>query len=216
VSFNIPDSANDELTTSHKGASSPADSKLARAVVVCGSNANRQPLDVAGSSLGNRLGWGADDQPRLASSPARSEHPGPDLPRSTAINEVDGSNGHDYCLLHLGVCSVDVAPTHGALFKRDLGQDARVSLRDGLLSNFQDTSTPGARRERSLVDGYAWSSRTMQTRGSQWRCYVEFCECNGRSIMPVTEANLLDFIGWLSDEKTLGVEPLHPRRLRSI
>jgi hypothetical protein len=41
----------------------------------------------------------------------------------------------------------------------------------------------------------------VQTRGSQWKCYLSFCDQDCRSVIPVTESHLLAYICWLADEK---------------
>jgi hypothetical protein len=86
-------------------------------------------------------------------------------------------------------------------------------VRDGLLTAFSDLSTPGARRVRELVAWHAWQSRTVQTRGSQWKCYLSLCDQDCRSVIPVTESHLLAYIGWLADEKDANRRAVAPASL---
>lgn len=68
------------------------------------------------------------------------------------------------------------------------------------------TNTPsrGLERSASLLREYAWSDRTVTTRNSQWKAWVCFCEEEGRTILPVTEAHFIAFIGWLTMEREGG------------
>lgn len=62
-------------------------------------------------------------------------------------------------------------------------------------------ATVGARRVGELVAQYGWADGTLQSRSSQWRTYLCFCEAGQRCALPVTEAHLLAYIGWLADER---------------
>lgn len=53
----------------------------------------------------------------------------------------------------------------------------------------------------SLVRQYAWSTRTESTRNSQWLAWVEFCEQEGRPLLPATEAHFVAYVGWLMGER---------------
>lgn len=62
-------------------------------------------------------------------------------------------------------------------------------------------SSDGATLAASLVREYAWSARTKSTRNSQWRTWVDFCEDEGRPLLPVTEAHFVAYVGWLMGER---------------
>jgi site-specific recombinase XerD len=62
----------------------------------------------------------------------------------------------------------------------------------------------GTRRIQELIFEHAWSSRTTRTRQSQWRCWTSFCDVDGWPALPVSEASLLAFIGWLANERDAG------------
>ena len=55
-----------------------------------------------------------------------------------------------------------------------------------------------------LLEQYAWSDRTGLSRHSQWRAWLAFCDCDNRPVLPVTEAHLLSFVGWLGAEREAG------------
>lgn len=59
-------------------------------------------------------------------------------------------------------------------------------------------------KARELVRDYAWSGRTLSTRSSQWRAWVEFCETETQNPLPISEAHLVGFIGWLALEREAG------------
>lgn len=62
----------------------------------------------------------------------------------------------------------------------------------------------GLARSATLLSDFAWSERTSSTRNSQWRAWVTFCEAEGRSLLPATEAHMISFIGWLAMERESG------------
>jgi hypothetical protein len=153
------------------------------------------------------------DQPSSESPLSRSEYPRPGLSEATARGALDHTVKFKCMVFRLSTCIVNVAPeVWGSCTEPENGVVV-TDVRTGLLQSFPDVCKPGARRVRALVEGYAWNPRTIQTRGSQWRCYVEFCERDGRNVMPLTEANLLAFIGWLSDEKDAGRRAVSPASL---
>jgi hypothetical protein len=62
----------------------------------------------------------------------------------------------------------------------------------------------GSIRERRLLEDYAWSARTIGARASQWKCYRMFCLAKGRAFSPVTEQQLVAYVGWLAQEREAG------------
>jgi hypothetical protein len=64
--------------------------------------------------------------------------------------------------------------------------------------------TPATARVTELLQSYAWSGRTLGSRTSQWFCWLEFCAADGHDAIPVTEAKLLGYIGWLTSERECG------------
>lgn len=56
----------------------------------------------------------------------------------------------------------------------------------------------------ALVKEYAWSSRTLRSRGSQWKAWLAFCIEDDRTPLPVTEAHMVAFIGWLKLSRERG------------
>ena len=81
----------------------------------------------------------------------------------------------------------------------------------------QGDQTPSTRRIRSLLRDFAWSGRNLGTRASQWSCYVQFCDEEGRAPLTATEAQILAFVGWLANERdaargTATAEPQSGRR----
>lgn len=65
-------------------------------------------------------------------------------------------------------------------------------------------SSESARHAAELVAQYAWSERTESSRQSQWKAWVEFCTEDDRQPIPVTEGNLVAFIGWLKLSRERG------------
>ena len=70
-------------------------------------------------------------------------------------------------------------------------------------------TTPGALMSAKLVADFAWSERTTTARNSQWKTWLMFCQAEGRTPLPVTEAHIIAFIGWLKiardrGERTVG------------
>lgn len=82
---------------------------------------------------------------------------------------------------------------------------ARMTLADeavGRLGLMQ--ASPGMARAAELLRAYAWQDRTTRTRNSQWDCWVTFCEAEDRPLLPVTEAHMISYIGWLMQEREAG------------
>lgn len=61
--------------------------------------------------------------------------------------------------------------------------------------------TEAARESLSLVEQYAWSTRTTASRHSQWRTWMQYCSDSNLAPLPVTEAHLCGFFGWLKAER---------------
>ena len=55
-----------------------------------------------------------------------------------------------------------------------------------------------------LVHDFAWSDRTTASQNSQWKCWVEFSTQEDRSVLPITEAKLVAYVGWLANESKAG------------
>jgi hypothetical protein len=62
----------------------------------------------------------------------------------------------------------------------------------------------GAIRVRRLLEEDAWSARTIGARASQWKFYRMFCLAEGRALAPVTEQQLVAYVGWLAKEREAG------------
>jgi hypothetical protein len=73
-----------------------------------------------------------------------------------------------------------------------------------LVASIAESSTRGTRRVRELVAKYAWQSNAVNSGKSHWKSYLEFYDHDGRRFIPVTELDLLAYIGWLSNEKHAG------------
>ena len=56
-------------------------------------------------------------------------------------------------------------------------------------------------KSASLLCDFAWSDRTVASRNSQWNCLVEYCDVARLAPIPVSEAHLIRFIGWLAQER---------------
>jgi hypothetical protein len=67
-----------------------------------------------------------------------------------------------------------------------------------------DMTTGGAARARRLLEDFASSTRTIGTRSTQWKAYLEFCEHKRRAIVPVNEGQLVAYVGWLAIEREVG------------
>ena len=52
-----------------------------------------------------------------------------------------------------------------------------------------------------LVHDLAWSDRTTTSWNSQWKCWVEFSTQEDRPVLPITEAKLVAYVGWLANER---------------
>ena len=62
----------------------------------------------------------------------------------------------------------------------------------------------GLATSASLLSDFAWSERTTSTKNSQWKTWISFCDAEGRPILPVTEAQFVAFIEWLTLEHETG------------
>lgn len=72
-------------------------------------------------------------------------------------------------------------------------------------------SSDAAGTSAQLVKGFGWNARTTKSRKSQWKSYLEFFESNGLAPIPVTEAHLSAFVGWMKVERVVG-----RRQIRSV
>jgi hypothetical protein len=61
-------------------------------------------------------------------------------------------------------------------------------------------TTGGSGRARRLLDDFAWGTRTVGSRSSQWAAYVEFFKQERRALVPVSESQLLFYVRWLAKE----------------
>lgn len=59
---------------------------------------------------------------------------------------------------------------------------------------------PSRTKEASeaLVKEYAWGSRTMRSRVSQRKAWINFCDEDRRNPLPVTEGHMVALIRWLT------------------
>jgi hypothetical protein len=55
-----------------------------------------------------------------------------------------------------------------------------------------------------FLEEYAWSARNIGARALQWKCYRMFCLAEGRALAPVTEQQLVAYVGWLAQEREAG------------
>jgi hypothetical protein len=55
----------------------------------------------------------------------------------------------------------------------------------------------------ALLTEYGMRDRTADTKGSKWRCYVEYCGVAGLEPLPATESHLLSYIGWLAEQRDM-------------
>jgi AcrR family transcriptional regulator len=67
-----------------------------------------------------------------------------------------------------------------------------------------DMTTGGAARARRLLDNFAWGTRTIGSRSTQWAAYVEFCGLERRAIVPASESQLVAYVGSLAMEREAG------------
>jgi hypothetical protein len=65
-------------------------------------------------------------------------------------------------------------------------------------------ATGGADRARRLLDDFSWGTRTVGSRSTQWAAYVEFFKQERRALVPVSESQLLAYVGWLAMEREAG------------
>lgn len=72
------------------------------------------------------------------------------------------------------------------------------------LASVVGLESPSARATLDLVKRYAWSSRMTGSRHSQWRAWLAYCVDSALSPLPVTEAHVLGFFGWLLTERLAG------------
>jgi integrase len=93
------------------------------------------------------------------------------------------------------------------LFEVNLPPDVHPFLPTQLPTRFpfdgSDMTTGGARARRLLED-FAWSTRTIGSRLTQWKASQEFRGHEGRAIVPVNEGQLVEYEGWLAIEREAG------------
>jgi hypothetical protein len=81
-------------------------------------------------------------------------------------------------------------------------------LADPALTRFSfdgsDMTTGGPSRARRLLEDFTWSTRTIGSRSTQWKAYLEFCGHEGRAIVPVNEGQLVAYVVWLATEREAG------------
>lgn len=81
-------------------------------------------------------------------------------------------------------------------------------------------TSAGRLRSASLLRDYAWSSRTTETRGSEWKAWVDFFDEEDGTILPFTEAHLVAFIGWIAGKREDGERSVScssfPQYLRAV
>jgi hypothetical protein len=65
-------------------------------------------------------------------------------------------------------------------------------------------TTGGAARAWRLLEDFAWSTRIIGSRSTQWQAYPEFCEHDERAIVPVSEGQLVSYVGWLAIKREAG------------
>lgn len=82
----------------------------------------------------------------------------------------------------------------------------RLALADAATARLAGSSgqTAGTVMSAHLLSTYAWSDRTATSRNTQWHTWVAFCESEQRVLLPVSEAHLVAFIGWLASERVAG------------
>jgi hypothetical protein len=97
-----------------------------------------------------------------------------------------------------------------------LASSATSAGRGGVASPTADHAhqeSPGLHRAFWLIAKYAWSSRTLASRESQWRCYTAFCAEEGRAALPANEPTTLAYIGWLAEMREQGRRAVSPQSL---
>jgi hypothetical protein len=62
----------------------------------------------------------------------------------------------------------------------------------------------GAARARRLLEDFAWSRRTIGSRSTQWKAYLNFLGLEERSIETVKEGQLMAYVVWLAVEREAG------------
>lgn len=65
-------------------------------------------------------------------------------------------------------------------------------------------TTAVATMTAAMVSNNAWSGRTTASLDSQWKAWLQFFEDDGLVPLPVTEGNIVEFIGWLCMEREQG------------
>lgn len=56
-------------------------------------------------------------------------------------------------------------------------------------------------RSARILQDHGWSALIKRTRDEQWRTYLAYCDAESRVAVPITEAHLAAFIGWLTEER---------------
>lgn len=74
--------------------------------------------------------------------------------------------------------------------------------------------TPGLIRSASLIRSGAWAPRTVNSRSSQWKAWVAFCDDEKRSYLPVNEAQFLAFFCWVTIQREQGKRSLSTASLK--
>jgi hypothetical protein len=64
-----------------------------------------------------------------------------------------------------------------------------------------DMTTGGAARARRLLEDFSWSTRTIGSRSTQLKAYLQFCGHEVRAIVPVSDEQLVEYVGWLAIER---------------
>lgn len=59
-------------------------------------------------------------------------------------------------------------------------------------------------RSARLVTEHGWSAQTSRTRDSQWGTWQRFCSADNWDPLPVTEAHMVAFVGWICEEREKG------------
>jgi hypothetical protein len=81
-------------------------------------------------------------------------------------------------------------------------------LADPALTRFpfevSNMTNRGAARARRLLEDFAWFTRTIGSRSTQWKACLEFCGNQGRAIVPVKEGQRVAYVGWLAIERETG------------
>ncbi len=88
----------------------------------------------------------------------------------------------------------------GAPGATQAGNQYREMTNAALQSRVSGIGT-GAKRPSDLLAEYGMNDKTASTESSKWRCYRQFPEENGTDPLPVTEASLPGFVGWLAEQR---------------